>query len=1103
MKKLFLLILLGLLVCFEANNAQTQTIINNNCSSATSGWTFTNGGGNAIQAGGYWLLDNVGDSIISETINVSSYTDLSLTFQVATYGSGTNHNCLIEYSTDNGSNWSSTTFTSATPTSSTYISAGTFALGTQSTTQLKLRWTSPSGGSKGVRMRNIVLTGTEMSDPTTQSSITFGTVTTNSIVVNFNGGDGAGRILIAKAESAADFTPVNGTAYEGVNSNFGLAFDQGSGNKVVYDGSGNSVTVTGLLSSTTYHFAVYEYNGSGSGISYLTTAPGTGNQLTTTPVDPAATISHAGLTEENLNGAVINLTLTNDNFADASLDISNFVLNNEPVGTTISAVEYVNDSEAIVTLAYDGTDFDANVTNFQIGIDNSELTESSSLLISNSLAILATVETVPTVTTNAAITSNSAVTAVWGGEVTENGGETVTQKGVVWSTSANPTTADNKTEEGTGIGAITGNMSGLTSNTTYYVRAYATNSVGTSYGDEHNFTTENISAPLANSGSSITTTSFMASWNLVSEAESYKLDVSNYENFSNTSNATDLFISEYYEGTSNNKYVELFNKTGATVSLDNYSLKLASNGGDWATTTALTGNLADNTTYVICHSSAIQSIKDKADITSSTAVNFNGNDAVGLFKDNVLIDVFGNPTTGTNFDVAGVSGAAVDHNIIRKSNITNGNTDWTLSSGTTTENSEWIVYSLGAIDDEGMHTYGQDSFIDGFNDLTVNSTSREVSGLTEGETYYYRVRAYSSTSTSSNSEVIRVTTLGSNGLNGNANAGNNQNINIGNGTGVGQITFGNVTHGGNVLVNRYNNAPSNSNGVVGNVSHYRWVIEPNNQMVFVEGDGYVLRFEVADCPGIAELADGNNTTVKLYKRSNPGHGNFDDCGFLTYHRNGTNGNQADDYLTSATITTGFSEFVFGSSESPLPVELSSFTATTAKDGVVLNWATATEINNNRFEVERKIAENNWEKIATIDGHGNSNSVKEYTYTDNNLSTAGTYSYRLKQVDNDGQFTYSSIVEVNVEAPKEFGLVQNYPNPFNPETTISYSIPQSSNVKLIVFNALGQEVMTLVNGYFEAGNHSVNFNASNLPSGVYFYQMQAGSFTSVKKMVLTK
>ena len=144
----------------------------------------------------------------------------------------------------------------------------------------------------------------------------------------------------------------------------------------------------------------------------------------------------------------------------------------------------------------------------------------------------------------------------------------------------------------------------------------------------------------------------------------------------------------------------------------------------------------------------------------------------------------------------------------------------------------------------------------------------------------------------------------------------------------------------------------------------------------------------------------------------------------------------------------------------------------------------------------------WTKLGFVNGNGNSNSPKNYSFVDDNV-TAGTYSYRLKQIDNDGQFEYSKSIEIGLTAPDKFELSQNYPNPFNPSTTINYNLPEASNVKLIIYNILGQEVKTLVNAFKEAGVHTIDFNASELNSGLYIYKIEAGSFTQTRKMTLIK
>jgi peptidoglycan/xylan/chitin deacetylase (PgdA/CDA1 family) len=195
---------------------------------------------------------------------------------------------------------------------------------------------------------------------------------------------------------------------------------------------------------------------------------------------------------------------------------------------------------------------------------------------------------------------------------------------------------------------------------------------------------------------------------------------------------------------------------------------------------------------------------------------------------------------------------------------------------------------------------------------------------------------------------------------------------------------------------------------------------------------------------------------------------------------------------------------------PLPIELTSFTAAIINKSIHLNWKTATEINNNRFDIERMIEDKSWQNIGSLPGAGNSNSPKTYSFIDNSPLSKGKYCYRLKQTDNDGHYKYSSIIEVEVTfAPSYYSLEQNYPNPFNPSTRIKYSIPFESNVSLIIFNSLGEAVKELTNEMQVAGTYEVNFNRSGLSSGVYFYSIEAisrdgsQSFRETKKMILMK
>lgn len=160
-----------------------------------------------------------------------------------------------------------------------------------------------------------------------------------------------------------------------------------------------------------------------------------------------------------------------------------------------------------------------------------------------------------------------------------------------------------------------------------------------------------------------------------------------------------------------------------------------------------------------------------------------------------------------------------------------------------------------------------------------------------------------------------------------------------------------------------------------------------------------------------------------------------------------------------------------------------------------------------FDIERSSAitpiTNEWLKIGYIRGNGTSSNTNIYEFTDKYLSP-GKYSYRLKQIDFNGNFKYYSLSkEVVIGIPGQYLLSQNYPNPFNPVTVISYQIPDNENVLLKIYDINGKEVVTLVNEYKEAGSYEVNFNGSNFASGVYYYQLDAGDFKATKKMLLVK
>jgi len=192
----------------------------------------------------------------------------------------------------------------------------------------------------------------------------------------------------------------------------------------------------------------------------------------------------------------------------------------------------------------------------------------------------------------------------------------------------------------------------------------------------------------------------------------------------------------------------------------------------------------------------------------------------------------------------------------------------------------------------------------------------------------------------------------------------------------------------------------------------------------------------------------------------------------------------------------------------IPVELTSFSAVQEGENIKLDWATATETNNQQFEILRRTINeeriDEWILVGYREGKGTTTEPQHYSYIDDISGINATaFEYRLKQVDFDGSYSFSEVIRVDNIAPAEFSLEQNYPNPFNPSTEIKFSIPQTTNITLRVFDIMGREVVTLIDEQMEAGKHSIVFNAANLSSGVYYYTIITENFIQTNKMILLK
>ena len=255
--------------------------------------------------------------------------------------------------------------------------------------------------------------------------------------------------------------------------------------------------------------------------------------------------------------------------------------------------------------------------------------------------------------------------------------------------------------------------------------------------------------------------------------------------------------------------------------------------------------------------------------------------------------------------------------------------------------------------------------------------------------------------------------------------------------------------------------------------------------------------------------------VRIFSRQ-IGAGSWTERAFLT-------SNQADlgDVITDP-VQIGICAYAVGGSpdfvaivdefilagEDPLPVELVSFQGFIKNNHVELRWITSTETNNFGFDIERHTESNPFQKIGFVPGQGATTQPQHYEFLDTKVQRNTSYTYRLKQVDTDGQFEYSPEIEVVVSSPEKFILHQNYPNPFNPQTTITYELPHDANIKMQIFDIRGQLIRTLAAGAHSVGSFSVSWDGKDevgnaTASGIYFYRLRMDGVVKIKKLTFLK
>ncbi|MBC7534280.1 MAG: lamin tail domain-containing protein, partial [Ferruginibacter sp.] len=514
-------------------------------------------------------------------------------------------------------------------------------------------------------------------------------------------------------------------------------------------------TVTGLAAITLYTFQVKARNTATVETAFGSSAGGTtlnaaapvltataiadfGAVCTNTTVGPNSfTISGTNLTASNVTVSTLNgYSFSTDNISyAASLSIGQ-------AGGTFSQLVYVKFNPTLAQ-SYVG-----NIVTGGGGASDINVPVTGS-----------GINTVPSVTTggSSAITQ---VAATLNGSITADGCSAVTAYGIEYSTvngfvngSGTPVPSSNLS-----LGSFSAGITGLSANSTYYYHATATNAGGTGYGIQQSFTTPGLSAPVATAATAVSSSSFNANWQAVTGADSYRLDVSTSPSFA-SSNATDLFFSEYVEGSSNNKYIEIYNGTGAAVNLSDYRLQLYANGAlTVSSQVTLSGTLSNGSTIV--YKNSLATIYGGT-ATTNSAANYNGDDALALFKisTNNFVDIFGRigEDPGTNW--SGGSNTTLDKTLVRNANVGGGVTT-NPGAGFPTLATQWTQFNIDVVSNLGSHAYNaiSASFVPGYNNLAVNGLTQAVSGLSSATNYYYRVRAFSTNSISSNSNIINVTT---------------------------------------------------------------------------------------------------------------------------------------------------------------------------------------------------------------------------------------------------------------------------------------------------------------------------------------------------------
>jgi len=585
----------------------------------------------------------------------------------------------------------------------------------------------------------------------------------------------------------------------------------------------------------------------------------------------------------------------------------------------------------------------------------------------------------------------------------------------------------------------------------------------------------------------------------------------------NHAEVVSLFISEYVEGAGYAKAIEIFNPSANTVDLSGYSLKLNSNGGTSLVTHNFTGTLPSLGMVIVYQdtSTGANLILDMLDdlealdnvtlVVNNNVANFNGNDPVGLYYGDTLIDTFGAIGSGTgtsnspNIDVAGEVGAALDHTIVRKSTVTQGNIDWAESAGTDEDDSEWIVYARDYFSTNntlGHHTFGGEVEPDLLppHHLTATLSAPPVVELswqapnqvnfthaTTNEDQFYI--GADDASLFGEYKLMHRFTVAQLAEMGAAGKTLTEVAFITNSTAISYSVY--VYTGGSFSGGVYDPGTLATSQAVpaSAIETYDWtyVTLTNPVTIPASGELWIGYGGVVNTTGFIAGGDDNTATT------------LNGLGNVLYFA-GTNV-QFTGWTTLSNLQTAFN--ITPVIHCSWMIKGKAFdTEATAPAG---------------YNVYRKLASETAFSATPLA------TVTATTHNDSHTAT-GIYDYVVKAVYAGDQLSEASnmaTVDVDIlsgnevtTAAKATALHANYPNPFNPSTTISFSVAVDGNVAIDVYNIKGQHVKTLVNRVFASGVHSVVWNGLDesgrgVGNGVYFYRMTADGVTQTRKMLLMK